>query len=300
MRLAIIIPIHNGLSYTRGCLKTLHEQIKVSGSEKVDIIIVDDGSTDGSAEWIKQHYPGVVIVQGDGSLWWSGSMNLGVQHAVNNLESDYILWWNNDVIPAPDYFTNLLKIISVNDSRQIVGSKVCRAENPNMIWSMGGTFNPKNGWKDMIGFNKPDGPEFDVPGEADGRPGIGSCFPASVFRETGFLDARVFPQYHGDTDFTWRAKLKGYKIMVFPELKLFNHTENTSKKHDGNIGSLWSSLTTIKSNYNIRKDFIFYRKYAESPLAYRVLFIKYGKYIGGFLKWRLFGLFGIKKTSFQA
>ncbi|MFW6219021.1 MAG: glycosyltransferase family 2 protein [Bacteroidota bacterium] len=300
MKLAIIIPVHNGLNYTRECLKELHNQTRKVIGSSVEIIVVDDGSTDGTSNWIASNYPRVHILKGNGSLWWSGSVNTGVEYAIDKLSSDYILWWNNDVIPASAYLPSLFEIIEKSNPNEIIGSKVYRSEKRDIIWAMGGVFNPRTGWKDMIGFNTQDGPEYNIPLEVDWLPGMGSCFPARVFNETGLLNAKVFPQYHGDIDFTWRAKLKGYKIVVYPRLQLYNHTENTSKKHEGSIKSLRDSLTTIKSNYNIKKDILFYRKYARSPLAYKILFLKYGRYIGGFLKWKLLNFFGIRKTTLFA
>ncbi len=107
------------------------------------------------------------------------------------------------------------------------------------------------------------------------------------------LDEKSFPQYHGDSDFTFRAKKIGYKIIVNPVLKIYNDTLHSGIRHNESSKRLMQSLFSIKSNYNISKDYLFYKKHSESTIAYSVLINKYFKYIGGFIKWKLLGLIDI-------
>jgi GT2 family glycosyltransferase len=147
----------------------------------------------------------------------------------------------------------------------------------------------------MIGACRKDGIEYQEKKYADWLPGMGTVTHISVYDELGFIDDQNFPQYHGDSDFTCRAKENGYQIVVYPELKIFNDSKNTGLKHDESLRKLIQSLVSIKSNYNIKKDFLFYRLHARSMIAYKVLFLKYSKYIGGFFKWKILGFFGIHR-----
>lgn len=294
------MPVFNGLSYTKKCLKALYEQKNICALKNqnnlVHIIIVDDGSSDGTTDWIITNYPEVHIVYGDGKLWWSGGINKGVAYALDNLKSDYILWWNNDIIPRNDYFLQLFDIIENYPKDVLIGSKIF-VLNQDIIWGMGGKFDPYNGIKFMYGEQTPDNENFSKPLEVDWFPGMGTTIHRSVFEKIGFLDEINFPQYHGDSDFTFRAKKAGFRLMVFPELNIYNDNTNTGLIHQSSIRKLIHSLKSIKSNYNIRKDFLFYKKHSTSIMAYHVLLNKYFRYIGGFLKWQLFELFGIKKLS---
>ncbi len=297
--IAIIIPVHNGIGFTRNCLNMLVPQISktVSPRFKYEIIVTDDGSTDGTSGWIKENYPSVHIVTGNGDLWWSGGVNKGVVYSLENLKAEYILWWNNDIIPAEDYFSRLLEITSEYTRDTIIGSKIFVFNLKNVLWGMGGKFDSVTGTRHMYFENTADREDFSKPMEVDWFPGMGTILHKSVFEKIGMLDEKIFPQYHGDSDYTYRAKKAGFKLVAHPGLVIYNDTSNTGLKHSGSFRELCLSLYSIKSNYNFRKDVAFYRKHSKSFFAYFMLFKKYFRYIGGFYKWKLLNAFGIKKNG---
>lgn len=296
MVISIIIPVFNGISFTKVCLKSLFDQISTTESPDADfnIIVVDDGSKDGTAKWIRNNYPSVHLLYGDGSLWWSGGINMGVNYALKELNSDYILWWNNDINPADDYLIQTLKLVRENDNDVLIGSKVFSLTK-DFIWGMGGRFNPVNGKRYMYGQQQMDSDVFRKPLEVDWLPGMGTLIHRKVFDRVGMVDEKNFPQYHGDSDFTYRAKKAGFKLIAFPELVIYNDTTNTGLSHQGKFSNLYKSLTSIKSLFNIKKELAFYKRHAKSPFAYFVLLDKYFRYIGGFYKWKFLNYFGIKK-----
>lgn len=295
-KLGIVIPVHNGLSYTSKCLNNIYTAIKRTETSRIEVIVVNDGSTDDTNEWIKLNYPQTLLLQGDGNLWWSGGINLGVNHAIQNLNCDYILWWNNDILTDDDYFRNILDIVDKHDI-DIIGSKIYFADNPSLIWSMGGIFNTVTGNKYLIGMNEHDGEKFNIPRIVDWLPGMGTVIHKKVFNNIGYVDAKSFPQYHGDSDFTFRAKLAGYKLIVFPQLKIWNDKSNSGILHKNSYRSLINSLHSIKSNYHLGKDIYFYKRYATSFQAYQTLVSKYCYYVGGFLKWKVLKTLGLSKRK---
>lgn len=294
--ISIIIPVFNGINFTKTCLKSLFELIPASELSENDfnVIVIDDGSKDGTAQWIRDNYPSVRLIYGDGSLWWSGGINKGVIYALKELKADYILWWNNDIKPADDYFIQAAKLVKENNNHVLIGSKVLSL-NGDLIWGMGGNFNPRNGNRFMYGEQQKDSLIFRRPLEVDWLPGMGTIIHRDVFDKIGLVNEKDFPQYHGDSDFTYRAKKAGFKLIAFPELVIYNDTTNTGLIHQGSLTNLYKSLTSIKSNFNIKKDIKFFRAHASSSLAYLFLFKKYFRYIGGFLKWKILNSFGIKK-----
>ena len=297
LKIALLIPIYNGLEYTKACLKSIHLFLDKNSSQQANfsIVVIDDASTDGSYEWISSNYPSVHLLKGTGNLWWSGGINLGVRYAIDQLAADYILWWNNDIISDPNYFKNLIHVLENNETSTVIGSKIYLAQKENTVWSMGGLFDPYTGEKDMIGRGVPDSESFNEIVECDWLPGMGTVIHRSVYDKIGMLDEKNFPQYHGDSDFTYRAKLAGFNIIVNPTLKIYNDTRNSGLKHDESLKKLMQSLFSTKSNFNIRKNVLFYRKYVKSIKAYKVLFKNYFKYIGGFFKWKILGLLGVKR-----
>ena len=161
---------------------------------------------------------------------------------------------------------------------------------------MGGKFNPSNGRRHMYGEQEEDSDAYHEPIEVDWFPGMGTLVHRNVYEKIGSLDEKNFPQYHGDSDYTFRAKKAGFRLVAFPQLIIYNDNTNTGLKHGGNAGGLIKSLTSIKSNYNLKKDIVFYRKHTNSPLAYFLLFNKYFRYTGGFYKWKILNALGIKKN----
>jgi GT2 family glycosyltransferase len=299
MKIAIVFPIFNGLHYTQKCLTSVFAQLVSLGSStaQFEVVVVDDGSTDGSSEWINLNFPQVHLLEGTGNLWWSGGINKAIEFGLNTLKADYFLWWNNDVIPKKNYFDTLASLLENNKPNTIIGSKIFQAHQPDTIWSMGGLFNPKTGDKSMIGALQKDHDSFNKRVECDWLTGMGTITHNSVYKKIGFIDQKRFPQYHGDADFTYRAKKAGYSIIAEPSLVIYNDTRNSGLRHGESFHRLMKSLFSIRSNYNLKKDFLFYKKHAVSPRAFLVPSTKYIRYIGGFFKWKFLGIIGLKKNN---
>lgn len=298
-KVALVMPVYNHLDYTRNCIRRLNELITKGRFNHCEylIIVVDDGSVDGTSEWLSTHHPEVHLMSGDGSLWWSGGVNMGAAYAIEQIGADYILLWNNDITPAEDYFIQMDQLIPESGEEVIIGSKIFYQGDDQMVWSFGGIFDPSTGRKFMLGMDHPDNDRFQTPVEVDWLPGMGSLIPVQVIEKIGFWDDRVFPQYHGDSDFTYRAHLAGFRVSVYPQLRLWNDKTSSGITHEGSFRGLIRSLSSIRSNMNIRKNVIFYRRYATSWKAYKFLFRTYYKIIGGFFKWKILSFFGTKRDD---
>lgn len=299
---ATLIPVHNGLAFTKKCLNELEKKLKKinSGPFEFRIIVIDDGSEDGTAEWIHEKYPEVVVLHGNGNLWWSGSVNMGARYALDKLNAAYVLLWNNDIGVCEDYFTHLIHAANNTDNTTIIGSKIFCDKEYNLVWSAGGKFNPITGNKYMIGYMKHDHDEFQQVIEVDWLTGMGTLIPCHVIQKVGFWNQKRFPQYYGDSDFTYRAKLKGFHIQVHPQLKIINDISNSGVKKAESFRDLYFVLTNIKSVHHVGKNFLFYWYYARSPLAYANFFMIYIYFFGGFFKRQILKLFSGKSHSDQS
>jgi N-acetylglucosaminyl-diphospho-decaprenol L-rhamnosyltransferase len=296
-KIAIVIPVHNGLTYTKKCLKSLEESYEHVKKENFYTILVDDGSTDGTSDWVKENYPNVIICEGDGNLWWTGAINVGCKYAIEELNADYMVWWNNDIVTEPSYFVNLEKLLETDEKDILIGSKVMVKNPPNLVWTMGCKFDPYTGERKMYGFFEPDSEEYNRVWEVDWLTGMGTVLSKEIMLNVGWLNEKDFPHYHGDSDYSYRVKLAGYKLKVYPQIRIWNDVVNTGLIHSGSFKMLWRSLVDRKSNFNIKKEWLFYRYYAKSWRAYLPVIKFYTKYIGGFFKWKFLGLFGIKKKA---
>jgi GT2 family glycosyltransferase len=300
-RIALLIPVHNNLEHTKVCMEELehHKNKLFFLKNTVFTILIDDGSTDGTSVWVKDNYPEVVILHGDGTLWWSGGMNLAIKHSLEMLKCDFILLWENDITPVDSYFDSLQDLMEKRGDDDIIGSKIYYLGHPTVIFAMGGFFNRKTGYKTLHGRLEEDNKDFNKVLQVDWFCGQGILLPKRVFETIGFFDEKNFPQYHGDSDFALRAKYAGFKILIYPELKLWNDISTTGITHVYNksFSLFFKTLISIRSNNNIIRDILFYNRHTTSVFAYKELFHKYFIYSGSFIKWKVLGWMGVKKKK---
>ena len=290
---SVIIPVHNAIEYTKNCISTILSVLNESDSDynKVPIVVVDDGSSDGTGEWINKNYPFIHLLNGDGNLWWSGGINVGVRYAIDRLNVDYVLLWNNDIVPAPDYFGQVKKIINRAESPAIICSIIYDKNHPDTITSTGGYFNSMTGTLKHHNHRVKE-PQLETENiTINCFGGMGTLIRKDVFHDIGYFDEINFPQYYGDTDFGLRASNAGYKITLNPYQKIWNDKSNTglhSKK--GGVKELFDSYRSIGSLYNIKKDLRFYDKHSKSILAYKALLYKHTIILLSFCKRKLITL----------
>lgn len=300
-QIAILIPVFNGLDYTKNCLENLHIQISLVKSEVVQfpIIIIDDGSTDGTSEWIGQNYADVHIVKGNGNLWWSGGINKGAEFAIEQLKVDFVLLWNNDIYALDNYFSNLAEAVTKQliSEDEIIGSKIYVNYQEKLLWSVGGIFDSRSGKKYMMGYHVHEHLFSSDKEVISWLPGMGTLVPVNIIKSIGFWDEQNFPQYFGDSEFTLRASRKGFSIRVLNDLILENDITNTTIKHQDSFRRLIRTFYDKKSLFNIKFQLRFYRRFATSPKAYWYLFMNYFKYVGGFFKWKILKALGVQKQN---
>lgn len=279
--LSVIIPIYNRIDVTRNGLNKLNESIEIfrnhNGTKGINIkvVVIDDGSTDGSYDFIRKNHPTYSLLKGDGNLWWSGAVNKGAAYAINNLNTDFLLLWNDDTQPAKNYFIKIAELIDIiNNKPIIVGSKILDAKTES-VWSAGGKFNSITGRRYMM---------KSIPAEVDDNnlyavdwlPAMGTIIPEQVIKKIGYWDKETFPQYHGDADFTLRAKRAGFTICVYPMLIIYNDTVHSSYVANS-FKQLRYSLAQTNSRFNIKKNILFYRRHARTPLWFLPMFKNYMK-----------------------
>ena len=263
-KVAAIIPIHNGREETLAFLDSMGRVTYPN----LEIIVVDDGSTDGSAGAIAEMFPVVIIISGDGQLWWSGATNLGVREAMRR-GADFVLTINNDNVVEPGFLEPLVET-SLTRSRSLVTSKMFDFDDRTYVCSFGG----KIDW--LIGeirdyTNRRDTCNFDELMECDWVHGSCTIIPVDAFHELGMFDQANYPQYHGDAEFSLRAKRHGYRLLVEPRSVVCNRTAVSAGTSSLNSGRIRAMLSDYRSPFFFRANYRLYMEYC--PWHPKVLFL---------------------------
>jgi len=131
----VIVLNFNGEKLLPACLDSLSKQ-KTAG---VDVVVVDNASTDGSAKLVAEKYPWVQFLPLDKNYGFSGANNVALRYAIAR-KSDYVLLLNNDTFAAPDFISELLAVIQSDPKTAAVCPKIYFAHEPHKLWYAGGDF----------------------------------------------------------------------------------------------------------------------------------------------------------------
>jgi GT2 family glycosyltransferase len=142
----IVIPNYNGISFLDACLRSVSELIEVSA----EIIVVDNGSTDGSREFVKTHFPQCQLVCLDRNYGFCRAVNEGIRRA----NSPYVILLNNDTEVKPDFAAKLLEGIRKDKKRFSCAARMLKYQDHNLL-DDAGDFYCALGWSLARGKDKP-------------------------------------------------------------------------------------------------------------------------------------------------
>ncbi|MCJ7805520.1 glycosyltransferase family 2 protein [Patescibacteria group bacterium] len=254
-KIFVVIPVHNRLEYSKKCLTSFKNQTY----KNFEVIVVDDGSGDGTSNYIKKRYPQYTVIKGPGDWWWAKSMATGIEYALKNADkNDFILSMNNDCYFNKEYLREILKK-SISNNYAIVGSIILDSQNPTRVIEAGIKIN----WRHALIYGIADNISNDIRfytdrvdlKEIDTLPGKGTLFPVRVVKKVGNFNYKRLPHYIADYEFFCRAKKHGFKLVVSSRARLYNFAKKTGtshvKKHTGSYKEVLNVLFGRKSKLNI-------------------------------------------------
>src|SRR6476469_6570131 len=210
-KIAALLTCFNRKEKTLACLGALFKQALPAD---VDILgyLVDDASTDGTSEAVRQTYPQVKIFSGDGNLFWNGGMRLAFSEAMKD-DPDYYLWLNDDTVLAPEALNTLLAtsrdLFEQGEKKAIVVGSTCDPDTG--VFTYGGKVQSR--WWHPIYLRAVE--PSDRPQPCDTMNGNFVLIPKEVVRAVGNLDP-AFMHYAADYDYGWRAKQQGCNVWIAP------------------------------------------------------------------------------------
>lgn len=208
--IAVMLTCYNRKQKTLDCLESLSNQTLLEGI-KLSIYLVDDGSTDNTSEAVRQAYPQVNVLQGDGNLFWTGGMQLAFSTAIRD-RHDFYVWLNDDTMLYPTALKTLLETfdqVAQSTRHTIVVGSTQDPETQALTY--GGLLKGRWYHPCQFGWVQPS----NQPQPCDTMNGNCVLIPHQVVELVGGLDT-VFRHYAADYDYGLRAKQKGCTLWITP------------------------------------------------------------------------------------
>lgn len=215
-RLYVVLPVHDRRDLTLRALRSL-ARCSRDGLEP-RVIVVDDGSRDGTAEAVRAAFPGVELLRGDGSLFYAGGTNLGLRAALA-AGAEHVVAANDDSVFDAGALVALLACARSNP-RSVVGAVLPSWAEPHRVYQVGPVWDTWfGGWRRSAPcelWNLPKQP-FEV------RTLAGNCLllPAAALRQVGLMDEGNLPQHGADLDLCARLRRAGWRLLVEPRARVF-------------------------------------------------------------------------------
>lgn len=276
----ICIPVHNNIQYTLGCLQSIENQTY----RDFKVIVLDDGSIDNTSEAIMVKFPDVILLNGDGNLWWAGAMNKCFEYVNKKAEdTDFVLMLNNDLILKEDYLQNVVDSIKPNEIIGSVAFDISNEENVVYAGEFLGRFSANSYMihKKIKKYAKLNEWKTDL------LTGRGTIFPKSLINKIGFMHNQSMPQYGADVEFSVRAKKAGFKLKIYKKIKVYSYVNNTGKGSiykKSNLKDFISSFFTLRSPNYYKSRFYFAKTYTPAFWLPIFLFIQFLRITAGFIK----------------
>ncbi|MEJ8553409.1 glycosyltransferase family 2 protein [Tepidibacter sp. Z1-5] len=217
MKVSVIIPNYNGKKYLKDCLDSLYKQ----SFNEFEVIIIDNNSSDGSIEYLRNNYVDIIIQELDKNHGFSKAVNEGIKAA----KGEYVALLNNDTEVEKDWLENLVNCIKKDEKIFSVCSKMIQYNDRDKIDDTGDEYS-------IIGWAYKRGDGRDIENYSREEEVFSSCAGAAIYRkkifdEIGCFDENFFA-YMEDVDISYRAKIHGYKNIYCPDALVYHVGSGTS------------------------------------------------------------------------
>ena len=276
-KVTVVIPNYNGLKFMEPCFKALEMQI----CRDFEILVVDNGSGDGSVEWLKEHeIPSIFLETNTG---FSGAVNVGIRAS----KTPYVILLNNDTEPDCHYIGEMIKAIERSPKIFSVSSKMIQMYHPDLMDDAGDMYSVL-GWAFQRGVGRPE-KLYKKSCRVFTACAGAAIYRREVFETIGYFDEMHFA-YLEDIDVGYRAKLYGYDNVFCPEAVVYHVGSGTSGSKYNSFKVKLAARNNVYLNY---KNMRTWQLLLNSPCLLAGTFVKFlffkkmgfGKdYVSGFLE----------------
>jgi GT2 family glycosyltransferase len=258
--ISIVIPVFNRKEYTRECLQSLNKQT----DQRFKVVIVDDGSTDGTEAMLREEFPEVEVLKGSGNLFWTAGVNMGIRHALKQ-GTELIMTMNNDVITDEHliekmYYWHAQKPLALLGALELDANTqqpIFGGERLNWLLNTIEEVLPTLSKDEQKGLHA-----------VTHLPGRGLLIPRAVIEKIGIFDQDRFPHYIADYDYTHTARRAGFELYVNYDAKLLTYPEESGERQirsTKNFKNYYKHLFDLKGGGNLRDFTRFTLKNCPTP-----------------------------------
>ncbi len=244
--ISVVLVNYNGQKHLEYCLPALFRTETVS----FEVIVVDNNSTDGSKQWLREKYPQVCLIELDDNTGFGYANSRGIERA----QSEFVALLNTDTEVTPSWLSTLFTSLKDEDDVAAVCSELRLRTQPRILNAQGGGMT----WVG-VGFDHRLGYPVSTQAETDCRETLFPTAAAMLMRRSAFdkiggFDPEFF-MYHEDVDLGWRFWIGGYRVLLCPSSVVYHQYGGTTRSHQSNdfafrLG-LRHCLRALLKNYSL-------------------------------------------------
>lgn len=253
--LIILILSYNGKHLLKDCINSYLN----NDYSNFRVVVIDNGSNDGTCDYVRSNFPNVTLIRADINLKYSGGFNLGLKYSFEEQGVKYVVITNNDVIADKNLISSLVETAENKKDAGFVVGKVYYNEKPDTFQTVGKNYDEVLWNGGHIGKGEKDTGQYDQIAERAWCDDIYWLVKRELYEKSGGYDTEF--AFQGE-DFDWqvRAKQLGYKIIYTPYAKLWHKESMTIGK-----------TSPFKAFYDARNPLIVHMKYRR-PDEFRKYF----------------------------
>ena len=237
----------NGREVLEPCLRTL----LASSYPNLSVLVVDNASTDGSAQFVRDEFPSVSVSEQSSNLGFAAGVNVGLKAALEE-GADYVLLLNNDIELDGDAVSALVEAALAHPESAFVGPLIYYADRPSVIWSAGGAVSFWTGNIRHLGLREEDAGQYAEVREVDYVTACAVLASAKAVTAIGLMDEAYY-MYNEDTDWCIRAGDAGFGVLFAPSARIWHKVSMSSG----------GGLTPFKIYHRLRSTLRFFSLHAR-------------------------------------
>ena len=280
-KVAIILLNWNSFDHSSNCI----ESLQLCDYPNFEIIVVDNGSIDGSGNLLKAKFPKIILIASPTNEGFAAGNNRGFSYAIEN-QFAYAMMLNNDVFVEPDFISKLIQYMESHPDAGAIQPKIFFNHNRKKIWNGGSYFLSWLGWTYSKRYMRSAGALQSQFQQVDWITGCAFLTKTSILKEVGLLKEAFFI-YYEDVDLSFRIRSNGYQLIFHPESIIYHIAGSSNKAKvkgkEGYASPIVHYLNSRNHIWLLKK----WTKWYQWPSTLLILFLYYLSIMIYFaLRWR--------------